>query len=88
MRYLPGVSVFAQPAFQWSPPCGYLLPPHAAAMAECQATNLSYNQRLQDRSRFNGARCYFDDEALLLGFLSSKINHSGSSSLDESQTDV
>ena len=80
--------MFAQPAFQRSPPRGFLLPPQAAAMAECQARDLGYNQRLRNRTRFNKARCYIDDEALLSGFLSAENCHSDSSSSDESQINV
>ena len=80
--------MFAQLAFQRSPPCGFLLPPQAAAMAECQARDLSCNQRLRDRTRFNEARCYIDDKALLSGFLSVENCHSGSSSSDESQSNA
>ena len=57
-------------------------------MAECQARDLGYNQRLRDRTRFNEARCYIDDEALLSGFLSAENCHSSSSSSNESQTNV
>ena len=64
-RYVRGLTLFAQPAFQHSPPRGFRLPPQAAAMAKYQASHAMWDQPLCDKVFYNEARCYLDDEAVV-----------------------
>ena len=64
-RYDRGLTLFAQPAFQRSPPHGFRLPPQAAAMAKYQALHAMWDQPLCYKVIYNEARCYLDDEAVV-----------------------
>ena len=64
-RYDCGLTLFAQPTFQRSPPRGFRLPPQAAAMAKYQASHTMWDQPLCDKVLYNEAQCYLDDEAVV-----------------------